>query len=86
MYSHVMWDTRWRSDIPTRYTSLVEHCDTVGAVRNHTHDCFINLIDFAGVVIEPESPLSVPVVHGESLQIDTLEGADVPDGMKYYMK
>ena len=82
-YSHVVWDIRRRSDIPTRYTSSVEHCDTVRAVRNRTHDCFINLIDFAGVVIELESPLSVPVVHGKSLQIDTLEGADAVDQVTF---
>ena len=78
-----MWDIRQQSDIPTRYTSSVEHGDTVGAVRNGTHDFFINFVDFAGTVIEPESPLGVPVIHGKSLQVDMLEGADAVDQVTF---
>jgi len=83
MYSHVVWDARRWSDIPTRHTSSVEHCDTVGAVCNRTHDCFINFVDLAGAVIELESPFCVPVIHGESLEVDMLEATDEVDQVTF---
>ena len=81
--NHLGRQIRRRTNIPARRTNPVEHSNAFRIVCDCTHDGFIHLIDLPAGFVQTKCPFGVPIKHGESFEVNTLETSNAVNQISF---